>query len=176
MTESLRLHRRWAHAILSAILLTPVIGAAQTSHPRFGLKYSDPPTGSHVVRDAVRNSPLPINKKYEELSEAERAIVRGWYASLAPEDEPPFPLEGTRAIHDQVRKGQEKLLVKGELFLIATVEPDGEVSKVETIGAPSPGMTKYAAAVLLLTKFKPGVCGGRPCRMEFPVRYSFQVE
>jgi hypothetical protein len=61
-------------------------------------------------------------------------------------------------------------------MLIATVEANGEVSSVKAIGSPSPEMTKFASTILLLTKFKPAICSGHPCRMDFPLWYEFQVE
>jgi hypothetical protein len=36
--------------------------------------------------------------------------------------------------------------------------------------------TKSASTILLLTRFKPAICGGRPCRMEFPLLYEFKVQ
>lgn len=81
-----------------------------------------------------------------------------------------------KSILDVVRKGQEKLLVTGKLYLVATVEPNGKVSTVKAYGSPNPEMAKFASEVLLLTKFKPAVCGGRPCRMDFPLWYNFKVE
>ena len=80
-----------------------------------------------------------------------------------------------KSILDVVRKGQEKLLVTGKLYLVATVEPSGKVSTVRAFGSPSPEMATFAGQVLLLTKFKPAVCGGRPCRMDFPLSYNFKV-
>jgi len=37
-------------------------------------------------------------------------------------------------------------------------------------------MTKFESSVLLLTKFKPAVCAGKPCKMQFPFRFKFRVE
>jgi hypothetical protein len=79
------------------------------------------------------------------------------------------------SIFDVVRKGQERLLVSGKFYFVATVEPDGKVSTVKAYGSPSPEMAKFVGEVLLLTKFKPAVCRGRPCRMDFPVACDFKV-
>jgi hypothetical protein len=50
------------------------------------------------------------------------------------------------------------------------------VSGVKAWGSPSPEMTKFAASVLLLTRFKPAICGGQKCRMDFPLKYLFIVD
>jgi hypothetical protein len=148
----------------------------QTSNPEYSIKFENPPIGSHIRRDAMRGSPIPINRSYHELTPEQRAIVHRWYESIAPGDEPPFPLDGLKPVHDAIRKVQTKLLVAGELFLIATVEANGEVAQVKAIGSPGPEMTKFASTIVLLTKFKPAVCAGRPCKMDFPLWYVFRVE
>ena len=150
--------------------------AAQTTEPEFSIKFENPPSGSLIRHDAVRGKALPFNRTYQQLTPEQRAFVHGWYENIAPGDEPPFPAEGTKPIHDAIRKVQARLLVRGELMLIATVEPNGDVSSVKAVGSPSPKMTEFASAIILLTKFKPAICSGRPCRMDFPLCYVFQVE
>jgi hypothetical protein len=124
----------------------------------------------------VRGSVVPINRNYSELTQREKDVVRSWYVEMPEADEPPFPTRGLKPILDSIRKGQQKLLVTGELFLIATVGTNGEVTEVKAIGSPSPEVTSYAATVLMLTKFKPGLCSGQPCSMEFPLLQLFRVE
>jgi hypothetical protein len=43
-------------------------------------------------------------------------------------------------------------------------------------GCTYPKMTKAMASVLMLEKYKPAVCGGSPCQMQFPFRMNFHVE
>jgi hypothetical protein len=167
----------WAKAwfvSLAALPLLPAAIAAQA--PEYAIKADDAPIGSHIRGEAAHSSILPINRSYEQLTNEERAIVNGWYEDMAPGDEPPFPREGTKPIIDAVRKAQEKLLASGKLFLVATVEPNGRASAVKVLRTPSAEMAKFAGSVLLLTKFKPAICGGRACRMDFPMWYDLQVK
>jgi hypothetical protein len=150
--------------------------AQQAPSPQYGIKHEDPPIGSNIRRYAVSPSPIPINRSYAELNGAERSVLHGWWERIPDGDEPPFPMEGLRPIHEAMRQAQYSLVVTGELFLVATVEPDGQVSAVKTIGSPTAEMTKFAATLLILTKFKPALCSGRPCRMDFPLHYLFRVE
>jgi hypothetical protein len=159
-----------------AVAVTPLQCIAQTSTPEHSIKEDEPPLGSRIRRDEVGSTRLPVNRTYQELTPEERAYVNSWYEHVAPGDEPPFPLNGLRSIFDVVRKGQERLLVTGKLYLVATVEPTGKVSTVKAYDSPSPEMVKFASEVLLLTKFKPAVCAGRTCRMDFPLFYTFKVE
>ena len=148
---------------------------AQESAPEYSIKYDDPPIGSRIRRDQAFTMHLPLNRTYQQLTPEQRAFVNSWYESFAPGDEPPYPLEGLKGMVDAVRKGQNMLLTTGRLFLVATVEPSGVVSTVKAYSSPSPEMTKFASEVMLLTKFKPAVCAGRRCRMDFPLVYNFEV-
>jgi hypothetical protein len=162
-------------AVTSLGLFAPS-SQAQDSNPQYGIKFDNPPTGSNIRREAVSGSKVPINRTYAQLSQTERELVRNWYEAMPATDEPPFPAEGLKPLLDAIRKVQARLLVSGELFLIASVDSTGTVTEVKAIGSPSPEMVKFAASLLLLTKFKPGYCGGQPCRMEFPMRQVFRVE
>ena len=165
--------------IVPMVIALGVVAAsalAQDAKPQYGIKFDQPDAGSMIRREAVRGSSIPINRTYAQLSQAEREQVRGWYEAMPPTDEPPFPTDGLKPILDALRKAQAKLLVTGELFLVASVDSSGAVIEVKAIGSPSPEMVKFAASVLLFTKFKPAVCGGLPCRMEFPLHQTFLVQ
>ena len=161
------------------LISTTLVGTsvvAQTSLPQYGIKEDQPRTGSIIKRNLVFGRRVPNNKRYDELTADEKASVKGYYEQMEPGDEPPFPTDGLRSIDSALLKAQAKLLISGELTLVASVDADGQVTEVKTIGSPSPEMTRFAASVLLLTKFKPALCLGQPCRMEFPFRYLFRVE
>lgn len=162
--------------LASALLAAAGHCVAQQAGPEYGIKADDAPTGSHITRYEVSPQAVPINRSYDELSAADRARVHRWWDGIPQGDEPPFPAEGLRAIHDPIRQGNRRLKITGELFLLATIEPDGQVSEVKVLRSPSPDMARFASGVVARTPFKPAVCSGRPCRMDFPLRYEFHVE
>jgi hypothetical protein len=166
-------------ASLALIALVAAVVSRQSNAdeppPQQSLLQDTPDTGTRIRREEVKSAVVPLNRTYQQLTPEQRAHVNKWYESIAPGDEPPFPLEGMRAILDAVRQGQQKLMVIGEVFVVATVEQDGKVSTIKAYSSPSPEMAKFVGSVLLLTKFKPAVCGGQPCRMEFPFHYRFAV-
>jgi hypothetical protein len=126
-------------------------------------------TGTLIKKEMVWSSKIPLNRTYGELTPEQKAEFHAMYESLPTGDEPPFPLEGLKPIFSAIKKAQASVLARGELNLIVTVGPDGKARQVEDYGSvDNPEMTKFAASVLLMTKFKPAVCDGTPCTMQFP--------
>lgn len=149
---------------------------AQALDPQYGIKEDRSRTGSAIRRYAVQPFAIAINLPYGQLSPPDRRRVDESYEAIAPGDEPPFPAAGLVVVLDPLRKAQQKLLVSEELFLVAMVDSTGKVTEVSSFGSHDSEMAKFAAQVLLLTPFKPAVCSGKPCRMQFPLRVDFKVE
>lgn len=144
-------------------------------YPEYGIKEDQPRTGSRIRQNAVGPTRIAVNLPYERLSPEDKAQLHDYYEHIADGDEPPFPRHGLRAVLDPIRQAQAKLLAEGNLFLIVTVGPDGKAKEVKAIGSPSPEMTRFAAQVLVLTPYKPALCSGQPCAMDFPLRMTFRV-
>ena len=122
-------HAKTLRAIFATIATIQISTFGQSSRPEYGIKFDAPEPGSFIRREAVRGSKIPINRNYSELTDAERNIVNSWYEHVGASDEPPFPIAGLKPILDALRRAQEKLLVTGELFLIAKVNSNGEDRK-----------------------------------------------
>ena len=156
-----------------AIAICTFTATAQEAPPQYTLKRAPAP-GSLNTRTGATSPDLPLNRRYAQLTEGEKAIVRGWYEPLKPGDEPPYPAAGLKPIVEGLVKAQQRLLVEGELFLVATVDSQGHVAAVKAYKTPDPEMTKLVATILVETPFKPAVCDGQPCRMDFPMRQVFK--
>jgi hypothetical protein len=168
--------RSLAISVALAMSSMPAAHAEADKPSQYGIK-NDLPTAAFRLRPyAVGPFNLPINKQYHELSASEKQELHSYYEHMGEGDEPPFPAEGLRPLFRAISKGQQQLLVEGDLFLIADVDTDGAVTSVKAIGSPSEDMTKFAASVLMLTKFKPALCKGQPCKMQFPLSFRFKVE
>ena len=159
----------------ASLALSALTCSAQSSTPQYGVKEVEAPAGSNIKRYVTSGSHIPINRTYQELSPEEKSAVNTYYEKVEPGDEPPFPLEGLRPIHEAIGKVQQRLLVTGRLILVVSVGADGIPIDVRAVGSPSPAMTKAAASIILLSKFKPALCKGEPCRMEFPFSFAFEV-
>ena len=162
-------------SLLQVLAVALLAGCATTEPPKpeFGIK--EDWSGTGIRRYAVRTAGIPINKRYGELTAEQRAIILNWYEKLEPGDEPPFPAEGLKPVHEAILRGQTRALVEGQLLLLASVSSSGDVDSVKIFRSPSAPMTEYVSGVLMLTKFKPALCGGVPCRMEYPFTFTFEV-
>lgn len=125
-------------------------------------------TGTILKKDIRWESKIPLNKTYGELTPEQKADLHKMYESLPAGDEPPFPEAGIKPIFNAIRKAQRVLQSRGTLDMSVTVGPDGKATKVENYSSVRAGqMTDHAQEVLLLTKYKPAVCHGQPCTMQF---------
>jgi len=157
-------------------LVAPHRCVAQDGAPKYSIKEDDPRLGSSMRRDQFHGFSIAINLPYAKLPTSDRQSLHALYEQMPDGDEPPFPIYGLQAIYDPIRKAHDKLADPGDLSLIATVDPSGQVQRVEVFKSPSTQMTQFVANVLTMTKFKPALCGGKPCAMEFPVRVLLTVE
>ncbi|MGE5089378.1 MAG: hypothetical protein ACM3QY_09665 [Candidatus Levyibacteriota bacterium] len=159
--------------ILLAANAVSSLAAAQVV-PHYTIRGETLVPGSIVAGAAARSTVTPINETWDELSAADKAAFRkGNYSRLPDTDEPPYPRNGLQALLKPITLGEKKFAVTGTLELIGVVDPSGKVLRVTAIGSPSPEMTKFASAVMMLTPFKPGLCTGKPCAMEFPLYLRF---
>ena len=126
-------------------------------------------TGSILHKEMVWSSKIPLNRTYAELTPDQKKYFHSMYESVAPGDEPPFPLEGMKSIVSAITKAQAKLKAQGDLSLVVTVGPDGAAKEVADFSSVNDReMAKFAASVLLMTKFKPAICAKAACTMQFP--------
>lgn len=140
--------------------------------PSYSIKETEPRTGTSI-RYAVVTSTLPLNKRYDQLAPEQQAVVRSNYVALHPLDEPPFPADGLGPLFAALQKGATALQADGELVIYVAVDREGRPTTATLVQSPNPRFGEFAASATLLTNFKPGLCKGQPCAMEFPVRLSF---
>lgn len=146
----------------------PGIRSASSQSPTRNVQEATSETGTILKKDIRWTSKIPLNKTYGQLTEAQKAELNKMYESLPPGDEPPFPAEGIKPIFNAIKNAQRVLQARGALDLAVTVGPDGKATKVDDFShLRSTQMAELAQQVLLLTKYKPGMCSGTPCTMQF---------
>lgn len=164
-------------AVLSAVLMASAVlpARAQGALPAesFTLKQSAPSLGSNIRRENVTSS-MPLNRRWADLAPEHQRSFKSQYEVMGNGDEPPFPLEGLVAIYEPLKKGMEKLGSLGSLEMHVEIDATGEAREVKVLHSPDSRMTRYAASVLMLTKYKPALCAGVPCAMAMPIRVDFK--
>ena len=159
-------------AVCALSASTRALGQSQT---QYGIRENESRLGTNIKLYAAGPVRYPINKRYSEFTAEERASFNEYYEAMAESDEPPFPKEGMHEMLSYLTKAQAKLLVTGPLHLVAAVDSVGKVQSVRSVGSPGKSMTSFATQLLLLTAFKPALCKGVACAMEFPLYIEFKV-
>ncbi|MFZ6758471.1 hypothetical protein ACO0K9_14805 [Undibacterium sp. Ji50W] len=154
---------------------TSAIAQEATPAPEYTLKREDPSTGSRIRQDAVTGIRVPINKSYAELTSEQKTKVRSLYEHLDETDEPPYPLKGTKEILRAISNAQDVLHLQGDLSVFVEVNADGTPNAVGVIKSPDERMTNLVATALIHERYKPGLCKGTPCKMQFPLRIKLGV-
>ena len=148
---------------------------AGLSEERFSIRDARP-IGSMLSMERVIGT-VPPDASWEALTEAQKNVVREDYLGLAPGDEPPYPLKGTRAMHTAIANVYKKFTdYEGELTLHALIGKDGVPKNATMIGSPHPELTRYVGMIAMMQRFKPGICDGTPCELIYPVRFRFRTE
>jgi len=164
-------------AAACAVAAVPCARAADELPPaKFELKQEN--TGSHLPRNVLTGVSVPINRRYSELTDEQKDIVKSRYEAMRPTDEPPYPIDGLTPLFKAVNQLQRKVLAQGELVIFIDVDAKGNAVSASVIKplALDPDMTLAVAQVLMLTKYKPAICSGQPCAMGYPFRVTFSVE
>lgn len=133
----------------------------------------DPAAGSKF-RPVEVESGIPFDKRYSELTDAQKDLFRANYGVLKKTEHPPFPVKGMESIYKPLIKAHTKVSRGGTLFAVAMVDEKGKVANVAVYESPADAMTEMAQAVLLSTEFDPAVCDGNPCQMEFPFEFKLR--
>ena len=163
-------------AAVSAILFTNVWAQnpgefpirTNPNTPTRNVQEATSQTGTILRKDLRWTSKIPLNKTYGELTAEQKAELHKMYETLPPGDEPPFPAEGIKPIFNAIKKAQRVLQARGALDLAVTVGPDGKATKIDDYSnLHSAQMADVAQQVLMLTKYKPAMCSGTPCTMQY---------
>src|SRR5262245_39353256 len=131
-------------------------------------------TGTLLKKPLRWTWPIPVNKAWAELTPEQQAQFRSLYEAIPEGDEPPFPVQGMKPVFSAIQKGQDIMQARGALDFAVTVGPDGKATYVADhggiTGVNAREMANYVASVLMMAKYKPAVCAGKPCVMEFPFK------
>jgi hypothetical protein len=169
----MRIYKACLLLAISSLAFTTAHAQLSQSAPTKYTNHATSSTGTILkqgrnTNDIKWESEIPLNRTYGKLTPDQREELHAMYSSLAPGDEPPFPEKGLKSIFTAIRLAQRNYQAVGELIMTVTVGPDGIPKRAENLGAVSnTKMTEVARDALMSTKYKPAMCHGTPCEMEF---------
>jgi len=131
--------------------------------------------GGHFLESTVAHAYIDGDKTYAEMTPEERQFVRNHYEGLGPDDEPPYPKYGTRLIFELINAEMRKSGIEGDVTIGIIVGADGKAKGVNIYETPDRHFGRVVAGILAREPYKPGLCAGMPCDMEFPFRFRFDL-
>ena len=145
--------------------------SAPVERPQFAIK--EERIGTHLGGNMVKNIPVPPEKSYEELTAFEKQSVKSRYDKIADGDEPPYPIGGTKNLILGTNQLARRYQPEGQLSLVVDIDEKGNATGVSALQSPGTDFTKGVATLLMVQKYKPAVCAGQPCKMQFPFAINF---
>ncbi|MEH6437455.1 hypothetical protein [Massilia sp. DD77] len=119
----------------------------------------------------------PLDAPWQALTPGQQRVVRDAYPALDERDEPPYPLEGTRAFYKATADVYQKFVgLEGSALVYVLVGTDGAPKSASVIGAPHPDLGRYLSMVAMTQRFKPASCAGKPCEMIYPAAFQFTTD
>ncbi|WUR15533.1 hypothetical protein E7V67_010660 [[Empedobacter] haloabium] len=150
-------------AIIAAALA--LAGSAAAEDATYAFR-DQPRTGSHIRRN-VAFAQIPFDKRYADLSDAQKSVLRAGYERMDANDEPPFPVNGLSPMFRALARLEKSDIRPGPIKAAVSVDQAGQPLTVRILAAPSEYLGDYVARLLLLERYKPALCGGQPCGQDF---------
>ena len=129
--------------------------------------------GGFALRRDVAVPNVPLDKRFDQMNDTQQALLRARYTGMGAGDEPPWPAAGMAPLMMALRQGADVYRVTGQLDMTVEVGADGAARSVAVYeGTGDPQFTKFAASLLMTTRYKPGLCAGQPCAMSWPLQVT----
>jgi len=153
--------------VLSAALAAALPALAQQS---YSLKETIVGT---MLPQPILNSRVPFDRSWGQLTAEQRGLIAADYDSLPAGDEPPYPARGLAHFANYLARYADKREPVGLLVATVGVGPDGKPRDVTVYRTPDPGLVPLVVSMLSSEDYKPAVCHGSPCAMDYLLRVEF---
>jgi hypothetical protein len=160
-------------AVLASLLLPASIALAQTKET-YTMKEDQARVGSNLRRENIF-AQVPPEKNYGDLTEEQKNQVKSAYASMGPDDEPPYPIGGPGASLKAAVEIVQRLQSTGMIDIGVTINASGKPESIKVYETPDAATAKAVATVLVMQKYKPAMCKGQPCTQEYPFRVYMKL-
>ncbi|GAA6166647.1 hypothetical protein [Sessilibacter corallicola] len=126
----------------------------------------------------IASGPVPFDKRYQDMSVKQQAIIRSNYENMPVDETPPFPRHGLQSIYRPLIKYQNlaQRLRRGDLIAIALIDEKGMAKEVEVYAAPDKEIAQFLATLLLEIAYDPGICSGKPCQTEYLIDVGLDIK
>ena len=111
---------------------------------------------------------------WQALSAEQRKTVLTQYATLGPNDEPPYPKAGMGDLTENIRLVAERMGVEGPLRLQIMIQGNGAIESITFLDSPTPEFNKFVAAMVHHAAFKGALCAGQPCTVDLPIHLAIE--
>jgi len=152
----------------SDIPVTP--DAATAKEPRREYRVKNEWESLARMESLATGGSVPFNKGYKDLPPADQRTVREWFRILQDDDVPPYPVKGSLEIIKAISAAHSHYGDYGMLWMDVLIDEQGVPKDVMVRRTPGKEVSEFAAKILLVSKFTPATCGGKPCAMRYPVR------
>jgi hypothetical protein len=152
-------------------LLAGSMAKGQDAGREYSVNQNVPETGSHIARALATSTRIPLDKDYAALTPEQQGLLKSQYNLASSADEPPFPLAGLAPIYKAIINSQPNAPVSGDLTILVDVDSKGDAGSTSIVQSTDPQVARIAARALAREKYKPAVCSGHPC----PMQFRFQV-
>lgn len=139
------------------------LSSEQKSHIRAFAQYR-----AEIRTDASRS--------YQQLTAAEKDRLHQLYESIPPGDEPPYPLQGVWSYSDPLGEIALRRQLVGSLTVLLDIDSGGQVIGLNLLAAPEGAPWTAIEQILKAIPFKPAVCSGQACAMQYLVQMDFSME
>jgi hypothetical protein len=154
----------FATSIHAADAVPPTAPATYTLRETF--------VGSRIPQDVVRSA-IPFDKRYEELTADEKAVLWKDYESPKAGDETPFPVAGLHHLALPLMKLAARQNYAGKLIASVDIDSRGRPREVTIYKSPDSEMSEMARSLLSTESYRAAHCDGQPCAMAFVLRLEF---
>lgn len=128
---------------------------------------------SSVFSWARADNTLPPEKSYEQFSDSEKAIAKAPYEAMGANDEPPYPIKGSKELLAAMRVIGNVFQLSGKTSMMVSINSAGSAESVSLLKTDELEATRYISSVLMLQKYKPARCNGIPCAGNYLWKVNF---
>jgi hypothetical protein len=119
---------------------------------------------------------VPFDKGYDALTPDQQRLVRSRFPILQDGDRPPYPLNGSEEIIRLTHGAHGQVLAAGTLQMDVLIDETGVPQTATIRSTPDAELADFAGKALLLSKYTPARCGGKPCKMSYPFHLVLTVD